>query len=65
MEHTRKDSRMPYTIRPLDAATWAAFAELVERNKGIFGGCWLPGIKHRREYEKDAPPRPDWRVTCY
>lgn len=24
----------------------------------------LPGIKHRREYDKDAPPRPDWRITC-
>jgi len=32
-----------YTIRPLDAATWAAFAELVERNNGIFGGCWCIG----------------------
>ena len=31
---------MPYTIRPLDASTWDAFAELVERNNGIFGGCW-------------------------
>jgi GNAT superfamily N-acetyltransferase len=108
---------MPYTTRPLDASTWDAFAELVERNNGIFGGCWcmayhpddsrtdaalnragkqrrvregrahaalvfddsgaaqgwcqygspeeLPGIKHRREYEKDAPPRPDWRITCF
>ena len=28
------------TIRPLDASTWAAFADLVERNNGIFGGCW-------------------------
>jgi GNAT superfamily N-acetyltransferase len=107
---------MSYTIRSLDAATWAAFAELAERNDGIFGGCWcigyhpecgqreishravkedrvrtgrahaalvldengdaqgwcqygspeeLPGIKHRREYEKDAPPRPDWRITCF
>jgi GNAT superfamily N-acetyltransferase len=108
---------MPYTIRPLDASTWAAFAELVERNNGIFGGCWcmgyhpdpsrtdaaqnrarkeqrvregrahaalvldedgaaqgwcqygspqeLPGIKHRREYEKDAPPPADWRITCF
>ncbi len=105
-----------YTIRPLDASTWDAFAELVERNNGIFGGCWcisyhldrgqraacpraekedrvrsdrahaalvldeddvargwcqyggpaeLPGIKHRREYEKDPPPRPDWRITCF
>jgi ribosomal protein S18 acetylase RimI-like enzyme len=24
----------------------------------------VPGIKHRREYDKDAPPRPDWRITC-
>jgi ribosomal protein S18 acetylase RimI-like enzyme len=107
---------MPYTVRPLDAATWDAFAELVERNNGVFGGCWcigfhlpraewgtdhraakearvrsdrahaalvfdedgiaqgwcqygspeeLPNIKHAREYYKDAPPRPDWRITCF
>ncbi len=106
----------PYTVRPLDAATWDAFAELVERNNGVFGGCWcigwhpecgqrdvsyravkedrvrtgrahaalvldadgaaqgwaqygspeeLPGIKHSREYAKDPPPRPDWRITCF
>ncbi|WP_406163197.1 GNAT family N-acetyltransferase [Streptomyces sp. NBC_00882] len=105
----------PYQVRPLDAATWDAFAELVERNNGIFGGCWcigyhpecgrhgishreakedrvrtgrahaalvldeggtaqgwcqygspeeLPNIKHRRAYDKDVPPRPDWRITC-
>jgi ribosomal protein S18 acetylase RimI-like enzyme len=24
----------------------------------------LPNIKHRRAYDKDAPPRPDWRITC-
>ena len=29
-----------YTTRPLDASTWNAFAELVERNNGIYGGCW-------------------------
>jgi GNAT superfamily N-acetyltransferase len=107
---------MRYTVRPLDASTWAAFAELAERNNGIFGGCWcmayhagdsrdaghnraskerrvhegrahaalvfdengtaqgwcqygspgeLPRIKHRRAYEKDAPPPPDWRITCF
>ena len=107
---------MPYTVRPLDATTWDAFAELVERNNGVFGGCWcigyhpernqqgithraakedrvrtgrahaalvldeqgaaqgwcqygspeeLPSIKHKREYDKDAPPRPDWRITCF
>jgi hypothetical protein len=31
---------MRYTVRPLEASTWAAFAELAERNNGIFGGCW-------------------------
>ncbi len=107
---------MSYSIRPLDGTTWDAFAELVERNNGIFGGCWcigyhpeagqrersyrevkedrvrtgrahaalvfdeegiaqgwcqygspeeLSGIKHRREYDKDAPPLPDWRITCF
>jgi GNAT superfamily N-acetyltransferase len=108
---------MRYTIRPLDASTWAAFADLVERNNGIFGGCWcmayhpepsrtsaahnraakerrvnqgrahaalvldedgfaqgwcqygspeeLPGIKHGREYDKEPPPPPRWRITCF
>ena len=106
---------MPYTIRPLDASTWNAFAELVDRNNGVYGGCWcigyhpecgqkgishramkedrvrtgqahaalvfddegvaqgwcqyggpeeLSGIKHKRGYEKDPPPTPDWRITC-
>ena len=106
----------PYTIGRLDATTWDAFAELVERNNGIFGGCWcigwhpecgrkdishravkeervrtggahaalvfdesglaqgwcqygspeeLPNIKHRRKYDQDAPPLPDWRIACF
>jgi GNAT superfamily N-acetyltransferase len=105
-----------YTVQPLNSASWPVFAEMVERNNGVFGGCWcigfhlernqkgtdhreakeervrtdrahaalvldekgvaqgwcqygspveLPGIKHRREYEKDAPPLPDWRITCF
>jgi GNAT superfamily N-acetyltransferase len=110
---TRPES---YVVRPLDAETWDAFAELLERNNGVFGGCWclgfhpegglrgagrralkedrvrtgrahaalvfdeagvaqgwcqfgspeeLPRIKHRREYDKEAPPLPDWRITCF
>src|SRR5690606_24771675 len=102
-----------FTVGQLAASTWDAFAELVERNGGIFGGCWcigwhpecgqrgishravkeervrtdrahaalvfdenglaqgwcqfgsadeLPNIKHRVKYEKDVPPRPDWRI---
>jgi GNAT superfamily N-acetyltransferase len=29
-----------HTIQPLSADTWEAFAGLVERHNGIFGGCW-------------------------
>lgn len=29
-----------FTIRPLTPETWDAFAALVERHNGIFGGCW-------------------------
>ena len=37
------DERTSYTVRPLDASTWEPFAELVERNGGVFGGCWCMG----------------------
>lgn len=36
-----------YTIRSLDASTWDLFAELVERNNGVYGGCWC--IAHHLE----------------
>ena len=106
---------MTYTIRSLSAETWDAFAELVERNNGVYGGCWcisyhpecgqrhlnyrdvkeervrtgrahaalvvdsnglaqgwcqfgspeeLSNIKHKRAYDKEPPPVPDWRITC-
>ena len=32
-----------YSVRPLDGSTCDAFAELVERNGGVFGGCWCIG----------------------
>lgn len=31
-------------VRPLSPETWPAFAELVEANGGIFGGCWCIGF---------------------
>lgn len=34
---------MAYTVAALDASTWPAFAELVERNNGVHGGCWCIG----------------------
>lgn len=101
-------------VVPLGPETWELFSELVERNNGIFGGCWcigyhpecgtpvnhrevkrdrvlsdaahaalvldaegrcqawaqygspeeLAGIKHKRAYDKEPPPLPDWRLTC-
>jgi len=31
-------------VRPLDETTWPDFARLVERNNGIWGGCWCMGF---------------------
>ncbi len=31
---------MPLTSKPLTSDTWPAFARLVEKHNGIFGGCW-------------------------
>jgi GNAT superfamily N-acetyltransferase len=33
-----------YTARALSADTWADFADLVEANNGIWGGCWCMGF---------------------
>jgi len=33
-----------YAIKPLNQSTWPAFADLVDRNNGIFGGCWCIGF---------------------
>ncbi len=41
---------MAYSVRSLDASTWGAFAELVERNNGIYGGCWC--APNHVEYER-------------
>ena len=29
-----------YIVKPLGVETWDAFARLVERHNGVFGGCW-------------------------
>ena len=39
-----------YTTRPLDESTWEPFAELVERNNGVYGGCWCIGF--HSEYQR-------------
>jgi len=29
-----------YTVEPLTPQTWDAYARLMERHNGVFGGCW-------------------------
>lgn len=51
-----------YSIMPLTTQTWDAFAGLVERHNGIFGGCWCtyfhdcaargPGYEGSRAFKK-------------
>ena len=36
----RNAAMMALTSKPLTAKSWPAFARLVEKHKGIFGGCW-------------------------
>lgn len=33
-----------YRIEPLTEATWSAYAALIERHDGVFGGCWCLGF---------------------
>ncbi len=41
---------LAYTTRELNSSTWDAFAELVERNNWIYGGCWC--IAFHSEYQR-------------
>lgn len=29
-----------YTVKPLSPETWDAYAQLIERHNGVWGGCW-------------------------
>jgi GNAT superfamily N-acetyltransferase len=40
----RSAGALTYTVKALDETTWDAFAALVERNNGVFGGCWCMGF---------------------
>ncbi|MDN5764402.1 MAG: GNAT family N-acetyltransferase [Humibacillus sp.] len=51
------------TIRPLSADTWPAFAELVERHNGIFGGCWCTYF-HSLSRDKDRTYESNRDLKC-
>jgi GNAT superfamily N-acetyltransferase len=48
-----------YRIAALDESTWPAFAELVDCNNGIFGGCWCMGFHPQDEGAEAELPKRD------
>lgn len=40
-----------YTVRPLTRDTWSAYADLIERHNGVWGGCWCLAF-HPKSPEK-------------
>jgi ribosomal protein S18 acetylase RimI-like enzyme len=46
---------VPLTSEPLSPATWPAFARLVEKHNGIFGGCWCISFHLRPGEGKRTP----------
>jgi GNAT superfamily N-acetyltransferase len=47
---TRPSTRPRLKVGRLGPATWDAFADLVERNNGIYGGCWC--VANHVEYQR-------------
>jgi GNAT superfamily N-acetyltransferase len=45
------DPTRDYVVKPLTPDTWDAFARMVERHNGVFGGCWCTYF-HTFEAEK-------------
>ncbi len=45
-----------YTVKALDASTWDGFAAMVERNSGLFSGCWCTWF-HPQVREGEEPNR--------
>ncbi len=42
-----------YTVKPLDVEAWDAFARLVEKHNGVWGGCWCTWF-HAERNDKEA-----------
>jgi hypothetical protein len=53
-DYARPMGDLAYVVKALDESTWPAFAALVERNNGIFGGCWCLGF-HPAQSFTDVP----------
>ena len=42
-----------FAVNALDEETWEAFAALVEKHNGVWGGCWCTWF-HAERYDKEA-----------
>jgi hypothetical protein len=40
-----------FVVKPLDESSWPAYADLIERHNGIWGGCWCMGFQTERKAE--------------
>jgi GNAT superfamily N-acetyltransferase len=52
-----------FRIAALDRSTWAAFAELVDCNNGIFGGCWCMGFHPQDDPADSAPTKRERKMN--
>src|SRR5271156_620416 len=50
-----------YIVKALDESTWPAFAGLVERNNGVFGGCWCMGF--HEDSKGTVPPKRERKLA--
>ena len=55
---------MTFTIRELDASTWSAFAELVERNNGILGAAGGASAITPNADRKGSAIAPSRKTAC-
>jgi GNAT superfamily N-acetyltransferase len=52
-----------YVVKALDESTWAAFAALVERNNGVFGGCWCMGFHPKEDDAETSIPKRERKLA--
>lgn len=48
-----KGVAMTFSVVPLGPDTWPLFAELVERNNGVYGGCWCIAFHAKEDRQGD------------
>lgn len=61
------DAVSGYTVKPLGPDTWDAFANLVERHNGVWGGCWCTWfhtMSAEKERNADANRALKQRLVC-